>query len=143
MKEIPEFPIIMTNSRGAVSGASGTDEISRHSLYGICHWSKYERRYFDAKGIIWSSFIVEAPYPVNIWTRIISQVYNPWFTVKFGWKSEGSYTLPELQERLCHCVDLDDDILTQFMEADKVKELIREAKSFAHLFTRMKKMKII
>lgn len=143
MNKTPDFPIFAINNRGGVIGHKAGDELNRHSLVGICQWEKFETRYFDAKGQIWSAHIADVPYPVNIWTKILGRVYNPWFTVKFAWRTEGTYTLPELQERLCQCVNMDDDILTQFMEADKLKKLIRETKTFEHLFNRMKKMNII
>ena len=139
----PEFPILAVNDRGAVIGHEGADDLGRCSLVGLCQ-GKYERmRYYDAKGVLWSASVVKAPFKASIWTKILGQIYNPWFTVDLGWKDERTYEFPELQDDICMCVDMDDDILTQFIEADKLKKLIREASNFHHLFNRMKKMKLV
>jgi hypothetical protein len=143
MNELPEFPVIEIANRGSVAGYKAVAELCRHSLFGICHWKKFNARYFDAKGMVWSAHVVNAPYPVNIWTKILSQIYNPWFTIEFTWRGEGNYNFSELQEKLRKCVDMDDDIMTQFMEADDVKALIKEAQSFEELFAKMKNNRII
>ena len=100
-------------------------------------------RFYDAQGVLWSATVAKAPFKVNIWTRVLGQIYNPKFSVELGWKNERSYEFSELQEDVCKCVDMDDDILTQFIEADKLKKLIRQASNFHHLFNRMKKMRLV
>ena len=143
MNDTPTFPVFMINNRGGVLGAKEMNPLTHSSLAGICQIDNVAARYFDAHGKVWSATIARAPYPVNIWTKILAQIYNPRFQVELQWKQEGSFTLTELQERLCKCVDTNEDILTQFMEADKLKTLIRETKTFEHLFNRMKGMNII
>lgn len=143
MNDTPTFPVFMIDRKGWVLGATDITPLSRTSLTGLCHASRAGVRYYDAAGSIWTSTIARAPYPVNIWTRMLSQVYNPLFAVELGWTRAGTFTLAELQDELCRCVDADDDILTQFMEPEKLKALIRETGDFTHLFRRMKKMNII
>lgn len=143
MNETPAFPVFLINNRGCVLGAKEMAPFNRTTLLGLCQAGKFKDRYFDAQGRIWSARIVKAPYPVNIWTKILSQLYNPYIDIQLEWKQEGTYALTDLQDELCKCVDKDDDILTQFMAAEKLKGLIREANSFEHLFNRLKKMNII
>lgn len=143
MKDTPTFPVFMIDRKGRVLGATDMAPLTRTSLNGICHASGAGVRYFDAAGSIWTSTIARAPYPVNIWTRMLCLVYNPLFAVELGWTRAGTFTLAELQDELCRCVEADDDILTQFMAPEKLKALIRETGDFTHLFKRMKKMNVI
>ncbi len=139
----PEFPILAINDRGAVIGSNSPDDLTKCSLVGLCQ-GKFERmRYYDAKGVLWSASVVKAPFRVSIWTKALGQVYNPRFSVELGWRNERSYEFSELQEDVCKCVDMDDDILTQLIEADKLRKLILEASNFHHLFNRMKKMRLV
>ena len=77
--------------------------LSRTTLVGLCQAGKLKDRYFDAEGKVWSATIVKAPYPVNIWTKILSQLYNPWIEIQLEWKQEGTFMLTELQDELCKC----------------------------------------
>lgn len=140
---MPTFPIIEINDLGCLIGTEKLDDMTRCSLVGICQ-RRYERAsYYDSKGILWSVRVSKAPYPVNIWTKIMGQIYNPRFSVELQWVTERPYEFRELQEAICKCVDMDDDILTQFIEADKLKKLVLETSDFHHLFNRLKKMRLV
>ena len=143
MNELPEFPVVMINNRGGIIAYDELAKTRRQSLAGICAREKFVNQYFDAHGTIWAASVVKAPYPVNIWTKIVSQVYNPWFEVDYAWRVDGNYELSDLKQKLCECVDSDDDILTQFSSAKTLKALIQGAKSFHELFHKLKKRKLI
>jgi hypothetical protein len=61
---------------------------------------------------------------------LAATVCNPSLTVHYEYRSLGNYDLVELKQALLNAIGQDDDILTQFHEADDLKRLIRAAASF-------------
>lgn len=56
--------------------------------------------------------------------------YNPRFIVRNEYRSLGRYELRELQQALHAAIDQDDDVLTQFHEAEDLKRRLDAAGSF-------------
>ena len=57
-------------------------------------------------------------------------IYNPSIVVQYDYRSVGQYEVDDLKQALADAIDRDDDILTQFHEADELKELLANAKTF-------------
>ena len=57
-------------------------------------------------------------------------IYNPSMIVQYDYRSVGPYDVDDLKETLARAIDNDDDILTQFHDADELKELLANAKTF-------------
>ena len=57
-------------------------------------------------------------------------IYNPSVLVRYDYRSVGPYEVDDLKQALADAIDQDDDILTQFHEADELKELLGNAKTF-------------
>ena len=67
-------------------------------------------------------------------TRILARtVYNPMLEARVIWTKESAYQLGDLKNVLKHCVDKDDDIITQYEEAFVIKSAIDKSDSFAAL----------
>lgn len=60
-------------------------------------------------------------------------IHNPTFSVQYAYRSTGFYQLDELKMALQDAVDLDDDVLTQFHDADDLAARITAAKTFDDL----------
>jgi hypothetical protein len=61
---------------------------------------------------------------------LAATIYNPRLTVRYEYRSLGPYELTELRRTLHAAVECDDDVLTQFHEADELKRRIDGAASF-------------
>ena len=57
-------------------------------------------------------------------------VYNPSVLVRYDYRSVGPYEVDDLKQAVADAIDKDDDILTQFHEADELKELLADVKTF-------------
>jgi hypothetical protein len=57
-------------------------------------------------------------------------VYNPSLSVRYDYRSMGAYAIDDLKNALRAAIDRDDDVLTQFHSATKLKQRVAEAASF-------------
>ena len=74
------------------------------------------------------------------WNRFLAKtIYNPSFDVTLNWNQIGTYKLTELKTKIKDCIDKDDDILTQFVDADFFKYKIDESSDFTHLIDNLNK----
>ncbi len=86
---------------------------------------------FDRDGRKWQTRAVKAPFEKSWWRVLLAHtVYNPRILVTVQWHAPRSYALDELKQAYLSAVDKDDDILTQFVEADELKKKIAAAQSF-------------
>lgn len=64
---------------------------------------------------------------------LAATIYNPTFKVQYEYLSTGFYQLDELKQALHDAVKKDDDVLTQFHEADELCGMIAKAANFDDL----------
>jgi len=88
-------------------------------------------RFFHRDG---HCYVVGAAMPaeplVPLSKLLANTVYNPRLTVRYEYVSRGPDDLPELRQAVTDAIDKDDDILTQFHEADGLKQQLALARSF-------------
>lgn len=61
---------------------------------------------------------------------LAATAYNPRLSVRYDYRSMGAYPIDELKYALHAAIDRDDDILTQFHSARKLKQRLAAATSF-------------
>ena len=89
---------------------------------------------FDQDGNIWSYQQVSDKFKNNFLTKFLAKTfYNPLLDAKVMWTKIGTYQIKELHDKLKSCVDKDDDINTQFEEADVIKSSLDQATTFADI----------
>lgn len=89
---------------------------------------------YDSRGYKWQAKGIESPYRRNWWTVLLANtVYNPRTAVSVLWREPKPYAVDELKLAYAKAVDNDDDILTQFVEAQELKKRISAAQSFDEL----------
>lgn len=89
---------------------------------------------YDSQGRKWQAKGIESSYRRSWWTSLLaSTIYNPRIAVTVLWRESKAYPLEELKLAYTEAVNQDDDILTQFVEADELKKRISQAQSFAEL----------
>ena len=64
---------------------------------------------------------------------LAATLYNPTFKVQYEYLSTGFYQLDELKQALHDAVTKDDDVLTQFHDADELCAMIAKAAHFDDL----------
>ena len=98
-------------------------------------------RIYGPDGLVWRP-VPAAPadvvLPVLPW--LLAVVYNPVRTLSLRYERTGEYQLPQLKQRIRECVEQDDDILTQFMEADEIKAALDKATDFEAVAALVKRM---
>lgn len=89
---------------------------------------------FDKEGKVWSYRQVSDKFKNSFLTKFLAKTfYNPLLGAKVIWTNVGTYLIKELQDKLKSCIDKDDDIITQFDEADVIKSSLDQVTTFADI----------
>ena len=113
----PPFPIVTIYRDNAIDILNGEYPLNQTTLYAYIKHESDRSRYYDKDGFIWTSSIYSQKYKPTLLTKLLANTfYNPTIKVDRTWIKIGRYELSELKEKINHCIDLDADILTQFIE---------------------------
>ena len=89
---------------------------------------------YHRSGTLYSVADVVPDRPRGALSRLLaSSVYNPWIGVRLVYRTAGTYTIDDLRSTLASAIDLDDDVLTQFHEAEELLAMVSAASSFDDL----------
>lgn len=89
---------------------------------------------YDGEGQKWQAKGIDSIYKRNWWTILLANtVCNPVINVSVLWGEPKTYVFEELKRAYIKAVEKDDDILTQFVEANELKTRISSAQSFREL----------
>jgi hypothetical protein len=131
---MPTAPCFIVGPRGYISLESTIPEQQRIKLLGALSGFYESSVVYDSRGLRWRSKGVEIPLPRTWWTVLLANtVYNPWITITQHWHEPQPYQLQELKLLYLQAVDQDDDILTQFVEPEDLRQRISAARSFDEL----------
>ncbi len=106
------------------------------------------RRFWEQSRLYGPDRVVWRPVPAAPEDVVLSglvrflafTVYNPRRTIRLRYEHIGEYKLPELKRRIWECVEQDDDILTQFLEASEIKAALDQATDFEHVAALIRRM---
>ena len=141
MNAQPSYPLLVVDPKGWLElRADGSK--SRFSLYGALNTKRWTG--YDSAGEQWRVAPDSFSNRDAWWTRLLANtVYNPRFDAQLRWEASGRYTFEDLQKLICSLVDKDDDLLTQFVDGDRLKSTVRACKTFDELIQKLKSMKIV
>jgi hypothetical protein len=89
---------------------------------------------YDEHGFEWKTDGYVTPAPRRHWLLLPFRIlFSPWIPVTYVWREPTEYSLDDLKAAYIKAVDMDDDILTQFVDADELIGRIQHARSFASL----------
>ena len=129
----PNFPVILIYNN-ALDLISGNENLKRGSLLGILNGNSNSIA-FDNEGKVWELKLGSDKIKDNFITRFIANtIYNPKIDVIPKWNILREYELSELKSLLKKFVEKDEDIFTQFVEAEILKQYIFEAKTFEDVY---------
>ncbi|HEU4389816.1 MAG TPA: hypothetical protein VFV34_18565 [Blastocatellia bacterium] len=80
------------------------------------------------------------PKPSSLLRVLANTFYNPKRRVPVVCEKIGDYDLADLKARIAACVAGDDDILTQFIEASEINELLARARTFDDIVTLVRRI---
>ena len=104
------------------------------SLYAFVkgYWSRL--KLFDASGMEWAVAEAVPTRPCSQLAKWLAPIcYNPIITVTLRFEKPRHYTVDRLRQLVCQAIDHDEDIMTQFVEADALKAHVQATTSLADL----------
>jgi hypothetical protein len=132
----PGFPLILLqqNSKDAYCYmVEEPQDLAYCTLSGYYALQQEPELFFDARGVKYQRELL-LTRKFGKWQKLLSYVYWGRIPVETTWHRLGSYSLAELKSKIDVCIQADDDILTQFIEADHLRRLLREARHFADIY---------
>ena len=131
----PTFPLICITKDKGLDLVPAENYFSKVATSALVDTSVFQDTFlFDTNGNVWSYKQVSDKFKNNFLTKFLAKTfYNPLLDAKVIWSNVGTYQLKELQDKLKSCIDKDDDIITQFEEADVIKSSLDKATTFADI----------
>lgn len=128
----PVFPLIAIGEDSVVELIPSDNYFAKVATSALLDKTLFQQTHlFDKSGNIWMYEQVCDKFKNNFLTRLLAKTfYNPLLDAKVIWTKSSTYQLKELQEKLKHCVDKDDDIITQYEESDVIKTAIDRSATF-------------
>jgi hypothetical protein len=127
----PPFPIVTIYRENAIDILNGDYPLDQTTLYGYFKHESDKSVYYDKDGFKWTSSIYSQKYKPTLLTKLLANtLYNPTIKVERTWAKIGHYELSELIEKVNHCIDSDDDVLTQFIEGSELKAKVSNSQTF-------------
>jgi len=130
----PTGPCFLSGPKGYFSFEPSYSSQQTTTLLGAIGGFFDKSTVYDSQGHQWRAKGIESSYRRSWWTVLLANtVYNPRITVTVVWRVPKPYRLEDLKLIYSKAVDKDDDILTQFLEAEELQKRISEAQSFDEL----------
>jgi len=129
----PQFPLLVVGDQDALEFIdSDFTNPGRAQLLSVL-LPPASTLYYDSAGVKWSVRVTPMKAYTGVWSRFLARVVNPWVPIASEWIRISEYNIEELKSGINHQVDKDDDILTQFEEAEVIKAGISASKSFQEI----------
>lgn len=141
ISETPKLPLIsIYKSKGIeIINRETIKYLERTSTYGLMQNSD-DAKVYSNEMEMWNLEQKTDKFKNTKWNRFLAKtIYNPSFDVTLFWKKIGMYKLTELKTKINSCIDKDDDILTQFVEADFLKNKVESSVDFSELIDNLNK----
>ena len=133
MNRMPSFPLIQIG-RDALTTVLPQPDPST-SLQALLRYRPADFIYFDRNGHLWTLSLSCSLYRPTLLNRLLAVFYNPDIPVCRHWQEEGRYDLQDLKDQLAHCIDRDDDFLTQYIAPSDLKDRLYDCHDFDAIIT--------
>jgi hypothetical protein len=129
-----DISVIFVGEDGWTDTARELPEERATSAHGFHKpWWKGVKLY-HRNGYVYEVESAKSEEPLAPMSKLLSAtIYNPTFSVQYAYRSTGFYTLDDLKAALTAAIDKDDDVLTQFHEAEELRDMVAKATSFDDL----------
>ena len=126
----PVFPLIVIYDSSHVDLIPEEENFKKVPASDLLLDEDYSELY-DAQGYVWHYRLIAKAFKNTFWNRLLAYTfYNPKYKTKPVWERIREYHIEDLKDRLKECVDADDDIITQYEDAEIIKREINICFSF-------------
>ena len=130
----PCFPIISIYSNSDVKILESEYPLKLMSLHEYLKQKVSRTVYYDKAGLRWTLSIHSEKYKSTFITKLLARtVYSPIILVKRTWTLDGPYSLIELIKKINHRIELDRDIITQYIGVDELKAKVTRCTTFENI----------
>jgi hypothetical protein len=138
----PTFPVICIEKDKQVDIITHEKTLSRTVMPSLLDQSRFANEiFYDSGNTKWTHIRTSDKLENTFINRLLAQTifFSRVFDSEITWTKIGTYELDELKEKINRCVEKDDDIITQFEEADVIKSAVNNSPSFDKLVSVLKK----
>ncbi|NNT73270.1 hypothetical protein HKT18_13705 [Flavobacterium sp. IMCC34852] len=129
----PKFPIISIYNN-AVDLIPNQTYLSKAKVLGVLKGNSNSIA-FDSAGNKWSFKLTSDKISDNFITRFLANTfYNPTVDVIPEWKMIGEFEIDEIKSVLIKSIEKDEDVLTQFIDSEDIKNHVNKAHSFETIY---------
>jgi hypothetical protein len=140
MTSRPTFPLIVIDDSGYLDLIENEEHLTNTNALGLIKGFYKNFRGYDRNGSTWKVRTIESRYKITGLTKFLAYtVYNPSIKVTLTWAIGREYKIDDLKKGINKQVDKDDDTLTQFEEADVIKNEISNCNSFDDIIVTLNK----
>jgi hypothetical protein len=128
----PTFPLIYISENESLDLILSEESFSIVSTLALINTTNFEKVILFDKGYQkWTYKQIADSFKNNWWTKLLAKTfYNPMLNAKVIWTLIGEYNLGELKNIVQVCIEKDDDIITQYKEAEVISNSIDKAETF-------------
>ncbi len=133
--EKPQLPLIsIYKNRGIeIINNETIKYFNKANAYNLIQNSS-DTEMYSSKMKIWNLEQKTTEFKNTKWNRFLAKtIYNPSFEVVLFWKQINTYELEELKAKIKNCIEKDDDMLTQFVDANFFTYKIEQASNFSQI----------
>jgi len=139
-----KFPAIIISKGDSIYLWDSLDNELQGNLYAFAKGFWHQIVLFDSAGRRWKVAEVIPHRKISTVEKILSYIFwNPKLKVRLQFDKPKPYTMEELQKAICALINQDDDIITQFIEAKKLKEIIMKPQDFSAIVVKLKQYHIV
>lgn len=136
------FPALGVSAGNSVDVWTELRQQYRTRAYALLNGYWDRLTLYDSAGLAWS--VAEVTPALSPVARLLARtVYNPQMMVRIAFSDARPYQFDELKNQLTDLANRDDDVLTQFIELDDLKALIRDAPSFKELLAELRRRRVV
>jgi len=137
------FPVLVIAADGWVEQIEREEELSAWSSSAIAKYGKERVLLYDSADRAWQIDNIASLSKTKISTRLSALIFGRQMPVKIAVRPITEAPLETVRSALFTAIDANDDALTQFTEADDLKEAVQKTDSFAALIQVLKEKRAI
>lgn len=135
----PEFPLISIYKNQGLEIFNDDSFFRRVTTFHFISQNTTKNGFYDRYGKLWNLRLINDKIKNDFKTKLLAQIFNPMVSVDLDWKQSGDYTIKELKTAINICIDMDDDVITQFEEADIIKNELEGCLTFDEIISILNK----
>jgi hypothetical protein len=137
------FPVLVVASDGWVQMLD-EEESCKWNCIAIKKYNKLQPLVIDSDMQVWKMKKIIPEKPITFIDKILANTfYHPLIPITFELEPILEKPFRRVQEAIKDAIDADDDILTQWVAAEELKESVERTTSFKTLLSILKKKRVI